>query len=203
MQCNLLLLGLVAAVGGTAGFPGTWSPPRCALSPSPSESSSGTKTTNNADPPQQPALSAWFADAGTKIFLHDEAPAESCGSTIRVSGARGERVTFQVGVRVDGSEPVRHVKMGLTSESLGELVVRRAGFTNVTTPGNNVTSAGPGLYPPKSRFCDILCTFVGTFVWRNGWGCVPVPITSPSWCACIVVPHGSGRPGTKRLVGRI
>ena len=63
-------------------------------------------------------------------------------------------MTFQVAVRAAASNtPVRgvHVVLSGTPE-LGELVVRRAAFTNVTTPANNVTSNGAGLYADPLPF---------------------------------------------------
>ena len=100
------------------------------------------------------AMSVWFADAGSKIFLHDGAPVSPCGPSLRVSGAGGELVNFQLGVRaVSSSEALRGVRVSLSGAAqLGELVVRRAAFTNVTTPANNVTSAGAGMYPDPLPF---------------------------------------------------
>jgi hypothetical protein len=71
-----------------------------------------------------------------------------------VSGARGEQLTFQVAVRTTGTTALKGVRVSVSGAvaKLGELVVRRAAYTNVTTPGNNVTSAGPGMYPDPLPF---------------------------------------------------
>ena len=71
MAPGLLLLVGFSATG--AARPPTWSPTPCLLQDVPTGSTPGERSTET--------MSAWFADAGSKIFLRDEAPTAPCGGT--------------------------------------------------------------------------------------------------------------------------
>eukprot|EP01049_Picozoa_sp_SAG25_P001649 SAG25_NODE_77_length_16915_cov_13.448204_2_plen_287_part_00 len=177
----MLLLPLLCRLTGTsATVARTWSPTPCSLTPAAAAPN---------EPQQQQhhhhAMSVWFADAGSKIFQHDTAPTTPCGPSLRVSGASGERVTFQLGVRSSSSSSsssasLRGVQISLSgaaASQLGGLLVRRAAFTNVTTPGNNVTSAGPGMYPDPLPFPN------ETLVFPEGGGTVLAGSAAVFWLA--------------------
>jgi len=56
----------------------------------------------------------WFADVGTKVFQSELPPSEACPPTLRLSGAPGERVTFQLAVRAtDPTATLRGIKVSL------------------------------------------------------------------------------------------
>ena len=87
------LAALAVSVG--AGPTPSWSNTKCTLHPS-------------------GAGVVWFADIGTKVFLAELPPAEVCPPTLRLSGARGERVTFQLAVRAtDPTATLRGIEVSL------------------------------------------------------------------------------------------
>ena len=124
----------------------------------------------------------WFADVGEKVFQHDTAPSTPCGS-LRLAGARGEHVMFQLAVRAPAAA-LQGVQVHATFcaaeghvagvNSLG-VGVFRAGFTNVTTPANNVTSKGVGMYADPLLYPDDAVVFPG------GGGMVPAGTTAVFW----------------------
>jgi hypothetical protein len=151
--------------------PPAWSP-RCSLA-------SGALSS-------QGDAAAWFADVGEKIFLQDAAPTELCGDVLRLAGARGEHVTFQVAVRAAGPAPLQGVRVALELDGvLGNASVLRAAFTNVTTPANNVTSKGRGMYP------DPLLDPADAVKFPGGGGMVPAGTTAAFWLTLPIQVHAA------------
>jgi hypothetical protein len=70
---------------------------------------------------------------------------------LRLSGTRGEHVTFQIAVR-SSATALKGVEVKLTSSSLGPLVVQREKYTLITTAASNVTMRGVGRYPDPPPF---------------------------------------------------
>eukprot|EP01047_Picozoa_sp_COSAG01_P034221 COSAG01_NODE_2561_length_7452_cov_9.383925_1_plen_479_part_00 len=103
--------------------------------------------------PAVAAAAVWFADVGEKVLQHDDAPAASCGTALRLGGARGEHVTFQVAVR--SAVQLKGVNLTLTTNNkLGPLVTRREFYTLVTAAASNTTSQGIGMYPDALPFTN-------------------------------------------------
>ena len=119
----------------------------------------------------------WFADVGTKVFQESMAPQVSCGPTLKVSGARGEHVIFQIAVRATGANALQGVHIEITFENftLGNASILRAAFTNVTTVANNVTSKGVGMYP------DPLLDPADAVIFPGGGGTVTSGQTAAFW----------------------
>ena len=144
----------------------TWSPPRCTLSDTTSVSGTGT--------------SAWFVDIGEKVFQHDTAPTTGCGTALHLSAARGEHLTFQIAVRSPAINT--GVTIGLGGSSLGELDVKRAAFTNVTTAANPNSSLGVGLYP------DPLLPLSDTVIFPDGASTLQPAKTAVFWLTVGPIP---------------
>ena len=122
----------VRSVRSTPTPSSSWGPSQCALS--------------TASP------SVWFADVGETVLQQDSVPATRCGTELRLSGARGEHVTFQIAVH-SATVVTKGVEVALTTTSdLGPLAVQRAVYTRVTTAANNLTSRGVGMYPDPLPF---------------------------------------------------
>ena len=97
---TLVAVTLVVFVG--AGPAPSWSNTKCTLQPPPGASLAAE------------AAAVWFADIGTKTFQSELPPSEACPRTLRLSGARGERVTFQLAVRAaDPTATLRGIKVSL------------------------------------------------------------------------------------------
>eukprot|EP01052_Picozoa_sp_SAG31_P033824 SAG31_NODE_3873_length_3795_cov_3.828734_2_plen_780_part_00 len=99
-------------------------------------------------------MAVWFADVGEKVLQQDLAPPAACGTALRLGGARGEHVTFQVAVRSSTALTGVSLKLTSTTEDLGPLVIRREYYTLVTAAASNTTSRGPGMYPDALPFTN-------------------------------------------------
>ena len=90
-----LTISALLAVSVGAGPTPSWSNTKCTLHPS-------------------GAGVVWFADVGVKVFQSELPPAEACPPTLRLSGARDERVTFQLAVRAtDPTATLRGIEVSL------------------------------------------------------------------------------------------
>lgn len=144
MLLPLSLLVLVAAAAAPS-----WAPSQCTLSKNPPAVNAATA--DHAGPAGGAAAAAvWFADVGEKVLQNDTAPKIPCGAALRLSGARGEHITFQIAVR--SATALKGADVTLVSSDLGPLVVQREWYSLVTTAASNVTSRGVGMYPDALPF---------------------------------------------------
>lgn len=189
-------------------WPSTWTVTPCRL-PSTTSLSLQPKDPHPAAEhkvaPRNNSSEVWFATVGDKLLPGHPAPTTTCQPPLRMSGAAGERVTFQLGVRASGTAPLRGVVVALdwhlaatgptaTEEGIAgadndagagggenqraetpKVVVRRAGFTNVSTAANNVTSAGVGMHPDPLPFPN------NTLVFPSGGDVVLPGSTAVFW----------------------
>lgn len=127
----------------------------------------------------------WFGDVADKFLQGASAPAAACPPSLRLSAARGEHLTFQVGVRSATALPAVTISVNSGSGgalALGQLDVKREAFTNVTTAANANTSLGIGMYP------DALLPLSDNVIYPHGGRSVEADATSVFWVTLGPIP---------------